>query len=177
MTQRNLATRWAIGTLAMVAIALSVDSIRRAQQDMDQSRDARTAIRSQLDAFNRGDYRAAYRFAAPEIQEQFPLPQFREMVERGYPQLARSRKATFGEPDAHDDQVSMPVTVTGQDGVTVRVVYSMRREPRGWRVAGVMNEPPSGAPPGGEKPPTPPGPRKAGKTSGAGHSERGADEG
>jgi Domain of unknown function (DUF4864) len=145
--------RTAIGTAAVVAIALSFVSLRRTWDEFDAERATRAAIRGQLDAFNRKDYRAAYRFAAPEIQEQFPLPEFRRMVERGYPQIARSRSASFGRPVAHGDAVAVPVTVTGQDGVTVHVTYMMRHERGGWRVAGVDGGHPSGRPaPQEEKP-------------------------
>src|SRR5262245_60682149 len=94
-------TRTAIGTAAVVAIALSVVSMRRTWDEYDAERATRAAIRGQLDAFNRNDYRAAYRFAAPEIQERFPLPEFRRMVMRGYPQIARSRSAAFGRLQFH----------------------------------------------------------------------------
>jgi hypothetical protein len=147
--------RTAVGTAAVVAIALSLVSLQRTRDEYDAERATRAAIRGQLDAFNRKDYRAAYRFAAPEIQERFPLPEFRRMVERGYPQIVRSRSASFGRPQVHGDTVAVPVTVTGQDGVTVRVTYLMRHERDGWRVAGVDGEGPPGRPapreaPGGD---------------------------
>src|SRR6266851_8152770 len=135
--KRGTQFRWAAGTLSVVAIALSVDSLRRTRDDFDVMRAPVKAIRGQLSAFNRNDYRAAYRFAAPEIQAQFPLPAFQAMVERGYPQIAHSRAAAFGSPDIHGDTVTVPVTITGRDGVTVHVVYLMRHERNGWRVAGV----------------------------------------
>jgi Domain of unknown function (DUF4864) len=151
--RRRSGMRTAIGTAAVVAIALSWVSLRRTWDEFDAERATRAAIRGQLDAFNRSDYRAAYRFAAPEIQEQFPLPEFRRMVERGYPQIARSRSASFGRPAVHGDTVAVPVTVTGQDGVTVHVTYLMRHEPGGWRVAGVDDGRPTGRPgPSQEKP-------------------------
>src|SRR5215210_5453928 len=89
--KQSSSTRWAIGTLAVVAIAISLDSLRRTRDDFDGARAAPRVVRRQLDAFNRDDYRAAYRVAAPEIQAQFPLAEFRRMVESGYPQIARSR--------------------------------------------------------------------------------------
>jgi uncharacterized protein DUF4864 len=147
--KRGTQFRWAVGTLAVVAIALSVDSLRRTRDDFDAMRAPVKAIRGQLSAVNRSDYRAAYRFAAPEIQAQFPLPAFQAMVERGYPQIAHSRSAAFGSPDVRGDTVAVPVTITGRDGVTVHVVYLMRHEQNGWRVAGVEG----GALPGGPTPP------------------------
>jgi Domain of unknown function (DUF4864) len=144
--------RTAIGTAAVVAIALSFVSLRRTWDEYDAERATRAAIRGQLDAFNRNDYRAAYRFAAPEIQERFPLPEFRRMVARGYPQIAQSRSASFGRPQIHGDTVAVPVTVTGKDGVTVHVTYLMRHERGGWRVAGVDGGSPPGRPGPEEKP-------------------------
>ncbi len=145
-------TRWAIGTAAVVAIALSVDSIRRTRGEFDGAHAAQAAVRGQLDAFKRNDYAAAYRFAAPEIQEQYAPTRFREMVEQGYPQIAHSRSAEFGRPTVDGPAVHLPVTVTGEDGVTAHVVYEMRHEPGGWRVAGVVGEGPPGAPPSLDNP-------------------------
>lgn len=152
MKRTNTTTRWAVGTLAVVAIALSVDSVQRTRDEYDGARAAPRVIRRQLDAFNRGDYPAAYACAAPEIQAQFPLPDFRRMVEDGYPQIARSRSAVIGPPEVRGRQVSIPVTVTGRDGVTVQVVYLMRHEPEGWRVAGVAGQSPPGPRPDPGKP-------------------------
>src|SRR6266542_7105622 len=155
--KQSSSTRWAIGTLAVVAIAVSLDSLRRTRDDFDGARAAQRVVRRQLDAFNRGDYRAAYRFAAPEIQAQFPLPEFRRMVESGYPQIARSRSASFSPAQVHGDQAEVPVAVTGQDGVTVRVLYMLRHDPHGWRVSGVSSEHPIG----GGTPPKPAAPARA----------------
>src|SRR4051812_48946911 len=55
---QSSSTRWAIGTLAVVAIAISLDTLRRTRDDFDGARAAPRVVRRQLDAFNRGDYRA-----------------------------------------------------------------------------------------------------------------------
>jgi hypothetical protein len=146
MAQRS-AVRAAVGTAAALAIALSIASIRRQGEEADAARGAREVIRQQLDAFNRNDFSAAYRHAAPEIREQFPLPQFRRMVTEGYPQIARSRAAEFGEPRFRGDVVAVPVEVTGEDGVTTQALYLMRRVKDRWRVAGVEAGPPGASPP------------------------------
>jgi hypothetical protein len=164
MIQRSN-VRMAIGTLAVVAIALSVDSVRRTRHELATARTATRAIRSQLDAFNRNDYGEAFHFASPELREHFTLPEFRQMVERGFPRIAHSRKAVFDAAVVRGDMAMVPVTVTGQDGLETRYVYEMHREGSGWRVAGVgepegpgqevgprggSSEPPSvgGSPPG-----------------------------
>ena len=130
-------TRWAVGTLAVVAIALSFDALRRTRADFDAMRAPPMAIRGQLDAFNRDDYRAAYRYAALEIQERYPLADFRHMVQEGFPQIAHSRVYSIGPSDLRGDEAVVPVSVTGKDGVSLRVVYWLRHERTGWRVAGV----------------------------------------
>jgi hypothetical protein len=137
---RRSQLRWAVGTLAVVAIALSIDSVRRTFDDSDPRHAPQIAIRRQLDAFNRGDYRAAYQFAAPEIQAQFPLPAFQQMVQRGYPQIAHSRTVSFGPSEVEEGRVVVPVTVTGQDGVVAHFLYVMEHQTSGWRIAGVEGD-------------------------------------
>jgi tetratricopeptide (TPR) repeat protein len=113
------------------------------QWEDDPARATRRVIQHQLDAFNRNDYRAAYGFATPAIRAFFPLPEYRRMVEQGYPQIARSRAASFGRLEIHGDRATVPVTVTGRDGVTVKVVYDLRHLRDGWRVDGVVDAGPS----------------------------------
>ena len=114
--RRSASTRWAVGTLAVVAIALSVDSLRRTRVDFDSTRAPQIAIRGQLEAFNRKHYRAAYRYAAPEIQGMYPLSAFRRMVEEGYPELAQWRQLSLGASSVHGDTVAVPVAVTPKAG-------------------------------------------------------------
>src|SRR5689334_21250493 len=133
-------TRWAVGTLAVVAIALSVDSLRRTRADFDATRAPQIVVRGQLAALKRGDYRAAYRYAAPEIQEMYPIADFRRMVEGGYHELTHWKQLSLGPPDVHGNQVAVPVTVTPDDGALAHFVYIVRHEPGGWRVAGVERD-------------------------------------
>jgi Domain of unknown function (DUF4864) len=137
---RRTQMRWAVGTLAAVAMALSIDSVWRTRGDLDAVHSPQKVIRRQLDAFNRDDYGTAYRFAAPEIQAQFSLPQFQQMVQQGYPQVAHSRSAEFGPPEREQDTVVVPLTVTGRNGVIGHYLYVMRREKGEWRVAGVEGD-------------------------------------
>jgi hypothetical protein len=132
--------RWVVGTLAIVAIALSVDSLRRTQRDFDAARAPQLAIRGQLTAFKRSDFPAAYRFAAPAIQEMYPLADFCRMVEDGFPELTHWRQLSLGASDVHGDTVAVPIAVSPERGASVHFVYWMRHEPGGWRVAGVERD-------------------------------------
>jgi hypothetical protein len=136
----SASTRWAVGTLAVVAIALSVDSLRRSRATFAPTRAPQIAIRGQLEAFKRHDYRAAYRYAAPEIQEMYPLTDFRRMVEAGFPELAQWKQFALGAPVMRGDTVGVAVTVSPKKGVLAHFVYWMRHEANGWRVAGVEHD-------------------------------------
>lgn len=139
--------RWAAGTLAIVAIALAVDSLRRPHDGFDGQRAPQRVIRRQLDAFNRDDYRAAYRFASSGMREQFPLRAFRRMVEDGYPQIAHSQQASLGPSLGKGGAVVVPVKLTGKDGVLMHYLYFMQHEEGGWHVAGVEGDHRSGTGP------------------------------
>src|SRR5437868_2740232 len=138
--RRSSSARWAVGTLAVVAIALSVDSLRRTRVESDATRAPQVAIRGQLEAFKRGDYPAAYRYAAPEIREMYPVADFRRMVEEGYHELAHWKQLSLGASDVHGNQVAVPVTVTPDDGALAHFIYRLRHEAGGWRVAGVERD-------------------------------------
>lgn len=154
MAQRST-VRALVATAAGVAVALSITSVRRQWEEADTARAARAVIQQQLAAFRKNDYSAAYRHAAPEIQEQFAVADFRRMVREGYPQIAHSREASFGDARFRGEVVAVPVTVTGEDGVTAEVLYLMRRVAGQWRVAGVEG----GAPQGGNPSPPPTAPK------------------
>jgi hypothetical protein len=96
-------------------------------------------IQQQLKAFSADDYPAAYRQASKHIQDKFTLDEFRAMVRTGYPQIAKSLRAVFGEVRYSDDRLhaTAQADVTGTDLVTVRVRYRMVLEDD-WKIDGVM---------------------------------------
>jgi len=60
--------------------------------------EAMDTVERQLEAFRRDDYAAAYTHASAEIQAFFDLPAFERMVRTGYPEIARSARASLVEP-------------------------------------------------------------------------------
>lgn len=97
-------------------------------------------IQQQLNAFSADDYPAAYGHASKHIQDKFTLEEFRAMVRTGYPQIAKSLRAVFGEIRYSDDRLhaTAQVDVTGTDLVTVRAQYRMVMEDGSWTVDGVI---------------------------------------
>jgi hypothetical protein len=101
------------------------------------------AIEAQLKAFKADDYKKAETYQSAGLRQNFrSTDEFREMMKKGYPQFANYKSVRFGDArcNAKGDQLQVRVTVTGQDGVTVRAVYLMVREEGQYRVGSVFME-------------------------------------
>lgn len=100
----------------------------------------RGVIQQQLKAFNADDYPAAYRFASKHIQSEFSSDEFKAMVQTGYPQIARSKRTSFGDIAFSEGgtRAVVRVDVTGVDLVTVRAQYRMVLENGSWKIDGVI---------------------------------------
>lgn len=110
---------------------------------------AAASIRAQLDAFKRNDWTKAATYQSEGLRQQFgTVAQFRSVIERGYPQFAKSKSVAFDEARAVGNVVEIQVRLTGQDGVKLRAIYQMIKEKGLYRVAGVQ---------GGAAAPTAPG--------------------
>jgi len=95
-------------------------------------------IKSQLEAFRRGDFAAAYAFAAPGIREKFLLAAFTEMVSKSYPEIAASTEAVFGLTLDDGARAVVNVRVVGKDKASRRYQYSLERAGDDWRISGVV---------------------------------------
>ncbi len=101
---------------------------------------AAAAVRAQLDAFKKDDYRAAVKYQSSALKGNFPsITQFRQMITTTYPEFAHYKTVLFKDVrmDATGRHVLAQVTLTGQDGVTLNAVYMMVRENGGYKVDGV----------------------------------------
>ena len=100
----------------------------------------KSVIQQQLDAFNDDDYDTAYQFASKHIQSVFTQTEFETMVRTGFPQIAKSRKASFDEITLSDEGsfADAIVHVTGVDRVTVIARYKMVMEEGKWKNNGVI---------------------------------------
>lgn len=102
-------------------------------------------IRSQLEAFRRGDFAAAYGFAAAGIRERFPIAAFTEMVKTSYPEIATNTAAVFGLAFDDGESAIVHVRVVAPGEVSRRFQYTLERADGAWRITGVVplpaNEP------------------------------------
>lgn len=122
--------------------ALLVAALAHAQPDPALLRAVTEPVMSQLDAFRRDDFDAAYRYASEEIREQFDRAAFEQMVRRGYPEIARAAAAEVAEArPATDGHVHLLIRIHGANGRSIEAVYDMVREPAGWRINGVATRP------------------------------------
>jgi len=98
------------------------------------------SIEAQLKAFRDDDYAKAEKYQHSSLRRNFDAPgQFRRMMREAYPQFANYKSATFGDAkcDEKGETLVIPVSVTGQDRLTVRAVYMLLKEDGEYRVAGV----------------------------------------
>ena len=105
----------------------------------------RDVIGGQLEAMNRGDGVAAFAFASPGIQAIFGDAQaFMRMVERGYPQIYRSRQHRFLQLDSTGGERIQRVLIESDAG-TIIARYEMVEIDGIWRINGCTIEATAGA--------------------------------
>jgi hypothetical protein len=108
--------------LNLTAPALAADDVAAAQ----------SVIRSQEQAFGRGDAAAAYSHAAPAIREIFPQVEiFMMMVQQGYAPVYRHRSFEFGEARVSDGHVAQRVHIVDENGEAWEALYTLERQPDG----------------------------------------------
>ena len=135
--------RGAVG-LALVLATLVGATVAAAQRN-DVVKAASEPIMSQLEAFRRDDYDAAYVFASAEVKQMFDRQAFERMVKGGYPEIARSTFALVARTEVSPDgDVYVQVRIRGANGSGIEAVYQMVRERDGWRINSVVTRPDSG---------------------------------
>ncbi len=107
---------------------LSEDSLKQ---------ELRQVIESQLSAFRRDDYRKAFNYADAAIHGQMSVRTFERMVRTAYPDIARSRSATFGVIFDNGEMAVVNLGITDQSGRTLHYQYVLIQEKGGWRISGV----------------------------------------
>ncbi|MBI1845858.1 MAG: DUF4864 domain-containing protein [Candidatus Rokubacteria bacterium] len=128
------------GLLLALAIALGPAPARA--QDVTGADEAIATVMRQLEAFRRDDFATAYGFASETIRAMFAPESFEAMVRGGYPEIARSARATVDDvTTAPGGLLYVHVRVWGANGKAVEALYEMVREPGGWRINGVVTRP------------------------------------
>jgi Domain of unknown function (DUF4864) len=93
---------------------------------------AQGVIRSQEQAFARGDAAAAYSHAAPELRQIFPQADiFMQMVQQGYAPIYRHQSFEFGEAKVADGYVAQRVHIVDEKGEAWEALYTLEQQPDG----------------------------------------------
>src|SRR4029453_467833 len=130
-------------TLAAIVLLVTAPTTAVAQSPQETA--IRGVIARQLEAMNRGDGVAAFALASPAIQSIFgDAANFMRMVERGYPQVYRSRSHRFLKLDSTQGRLIQRVLIESDSG-TVVARYEMVEIDGAWRINGCSIEQTEGA--------------------------------
>lgn len=130
--------RWLLELiLALFLFALPVKAQQMQIRDSDRAQ-IRSVVERQLLAFQQDDARSAFAFASPGIQAQYKTPDnFMYMVKTAYDPVYRPRSVIFEELTSLQGFPAQPVLLLSSDGVPVRAIYMMEKQPDGsWRING-----------------------------------------
>ncbi|QIR38718.1 DUF4864 domain-containing protein [Tolypothrix sp. PCC 7910] len=100
----------------------------------------RYVIERQLEAFQKDDTVGAFAFASPGIKTQFRTAEnFIEMVRVTYPAVYRPRSVLFQNIITIHGKITQPVLLLGPDGVPVKTLYLMEKQPDiTWKINGCV---------------------------------------
>ena len=102
-------------------------------------KEVRNTISSQIDAFKENNIKKAYKFAAPNIQAQFPNPDvFGLMVRNGYPVIWRPKSFKFSKFRDLGNKSIQRVLFQSYNGSIETYDYILEKYDDLWRIAGVL---------------------------------------
>ncbi len=110
-----------------------------AQTEVPREPDIENTISSQIDAFLKDDFAAAFTYASPNIQGMFGGPErFGQMVRQGYPMVWRPDDVQFLELRDVSGNLWQKVMIRDQQGGTHVLDYQMIQTGDGWKINGVQ---------------------------------------
>jgi hypothetical protein len=101
-------------------------------------------IAAQINALQRGDASAAYAYASPLLQAEYPTPaSFMQMVRAAYAPVLQAHRAYFQDLVSYRGYPTELVLLIDTDGGATTALYLMRRVLGEWKVAGcILTAPP-----------------------------------
>jgi len=107
-----------------------------------QDLSVRDTIQSQLRAFSQDDYAQAFEYATPRIKRIFGDPaRFRQMVEQGFPMVARQRAFTFKGSQNEGVNAQQDVLIEDMSGTYHLLRYSLILLNGVWKISAVERIP------------------------------------
>ncbi|GAA6206845.1 hypothetical protein NBRC116601_01380 [Cognatishimia sp. WU-CL00825] len=109
-----------------------------AQVSVAQDADIQSVITAQIEAFEQGDFEAAFSHASPSIQNYFGgADRFEAMVRSGYEMVIMPRDVRFLEMRNLDGKLWQKVLIQDSDNVFHLLEYQMISHDGQWRINGV----------------------------------------
>jgi hypothetical protein len=131
----------AIATLVATVVAVLAIGVAgaRAQSFQPEDHEAfRKLIQTQIDAFRRDDFAAAYAVTAPSMKALYPnLQAYTQVIRARYAPLIKPRTVVFGTVNRTSQGPVQRVFITAADGRAYVANYSLQRQPDNtWLIAG-----------------------------------------
>ena len=97
-------------------------------------------VDGQIKAFKSGDYKRAFKFAAPSLQELFgSTDRFIGMVKTGYPAIFGAQSWHYGRSTLRNGELLQEVMLTGPSGRDWVALYTFKKQINGeWRIISVQ---------------------------------------
>lgn len=101
--------------------------------------DIEHVIQQQIDAFKADDFKAAFEFASPGIQQRFGSPErFAFVVIHRYPMVWRPSEVQYLNVEQYRDHALQKVMITDSNKTLHILVYEMLPVEKTWRIGGVQ---------------------------------------
>jgi hypothetical protein len=117
---------------------LFVFTIGSASAQPTRNAQIEVVIQQQLDAFSADDFKTAFSFATPSIQERFgSAERFGLMVVHAYPMVWRATDVQYISLEEYPTYALQKVMVTDRDKALHILLYQMLPVDNEWRIGGV----------------------------------------
>lgn len=146
----NRVSRWILSRLRCAALYFLIPVITSGQAVAGAGRELRNdvigVIKSQIEAFQRDDGKAAFAFASPDLQDQFGSANaFLKKFSTTYKAVYRPRSVTFLNLAFSRGRLVQRVLLLGPEGRAVVALFPMVRMNDGsWRIDGCVLVPATG---------------------------------
>lgn len=125
--------------LAIVGMWFAVGiNVHGAGKGIGANAEVRGVIQSQLEAFRKNDFKAAYGLAHPGVKGQFTPFDFEQMVRKGFPQMLKPGTVAFSDLHENEAGSEIQAIITDEKGRRSGFRYILIKDDGNWRIAAVV---------------------------------------
>ncbi|MCD8565500.1 MAG: DUF4864 domain-containing protein [Burkholderiaceae bacterium] len=124
--------------LVSVCMSFVVGSAQAEPTQPNRNTDIEKVIERQIEAFKADDFKSAFEYAAPGIQQRFGSPEkFAFTVIHRYPMVWRPSQVQYLKVEQYRDHALQTVMITDHNNTLHILVYEMVPIDKTWRIGGV----------------------------------------